>query len=122
MDKPWGYSTLIKLKNCDKNLISDVEYGKKFLVDIIKFIKMTPFGEPIVVRFGKDPKVSGLSGFQLLEESNISFHFVDGGENGLTYEAYIDIFSCKTYDGDIAADFSAKYFQGEVEYCKFLER
>ena len=118
----WGYSALMKIKNCDKELISNIDYSKKFLIDIVKFIDMTPYGEPIVVRFGKNPKVTGLSGFQLLEESNIAFHFVEGGETGLIFDCYVDIFSCKKFDGYSAADYTAKYFNGIVDYCKFLER
>jgi len=120
--EPWGYSTRIKITDCDKDLLTDIEYCKKYLTDVVRHIDMTPFGDPIVVHFGKDPKVSGLSGFQLLEESNIAFHFTDGGETGMTFDAYIDVFSCKLYDSDEVVNYSETYFGGKVEYSRFEER
>jgi S-adenosylmethionine/arginine decarboxylase-like enzyme len=69
---------------------------------------MKRFGEPVVVRFGEDPKVSGYSLAQLIETSLISGHFAETDNS-----VYIDIFSCKYYDQEKAVEFTKNFFKAE---------
>ena len=65
---------------------------------MVKRIKMKAFGEPIVEHFAThDPKAAGFSLVQLIETSAITGHFVD--DDG---SAYLDIFSCMTFDIETA--------------------
>ena len=101
----WGLLTSVDLQDCDPKKIRSKEHIQQFSVDLCEFIKMKRFGEPIVVRFGDDPRVQGYSLAQLIETSLISGHFAED-----TNRAFIDVFSCKEYPPKKAADFCKKYF------------
>ena len=104
----WGMSTSIDLKGCNPDFIRSEEKMKEFLIGIVKEIDMKAFGEPIVVRFGDNPDVTGFSIAQLIETSLISGHFAEKTET-----AYIDIFSCKEYDPAKAVTYCKKFFGAE---------
>ena len=68
---------------------------------------MKAYGEPILEHFAvHDPKAAGYSLVQLIETSAITGHFVDK-----TGEAFLDIFSCKSFDHPKAVIF----IQDELE-------
>jgi S-adenosylmethionine/arginine decarboxylase-like enzyme len=104
----WGLLTSVDCYDCSPELIRDADYIKKFVVDLCGHIEMKRFGDTVVVNFGEDEKVAGYSMTQLIETSLISGHFAN-----LTNASYIDIFSCKWYDPEIAAKFTADYFKSE---------
>jgi S-adenosylmethionine decarboxylase len=89
----WGYSCSISLSDCDQDKIRDGEYISQVFMDTVRAIKMTPYGKPQMVHFGKDPKVTGWSANLFLEESNMTGHFVEGDNS-----AHLDVFSCKKFD------------------------
>ena len=101
----WGMSSSIDCYDCDPLLIRDIEAVKNFTAQLVSHIKMTAFGPCHVVHFGQDEKVAGLSMFQLIETSCISAHFANK-----TNAAYIDIFSCKSFDPEKAAKFCQEFF------------
>ncbi len=109
----WGISTTIDLHNCNPALIRDKDYISKFVVELCDFIKVKRFGEPQIVHFGKDPKVSGYSMTQLIETSLVSAHFVEKTNN-----VYIDIFSCKFYPPYAAACFCESFFRAKDGRCR----
>lgn len=111
-----GQLTIINLKECDKNLVKDKEALSKFGKEICKVIKMNPYGEPIIKRFGKG-KLRGYSLIQLIETSNITVH-LDEFEN----KAFIDIFSCKKFNPIKAKNFSKNYFKAKKVKCKTIFR
>ena len=113
----WGWSLHINLKECSPDRIRNIEDTKQFLLDLTKYIKMTPYGEPMVVHFGKDPSVTGISGYQLLEESNIGLHLVEQDNS-----AYIDIFSCCEYNSTDAYLYCYRYFEAQGGSFDFLDR
>ena len=78
---------------------------------------MTPYGLPTIVRFGEDPVVCGYSLVQLIETSNITAHFAED-----TNSIYLDIFSCKDYDSEEAADFTKEFFEAESYIMHRTER
>lgn len=83
------------LKLADPKLISG------FLGNYPQDIGMTPIS-PVQVWFyngGDDPDKWGYSAFVLIAESHIVIHtFVEYGE------AWVDIFTCKEFNGDLAID------------------
>jgi len=103
----WGLYSSVDVSNCDPGIIRDAEAIRQYVVQLCDLIQMKRFGETIVVNFGEDEKVAGYSMIQLIETSLISGHFAN-----LTNKAYIDIFSCKYYDPDVAAHFTLSYFKG----------
>lgn len=68
----WGLLTSLDISGCDPEKIRSKEIITQFAIDLCEYIKMKRFGDPIVVRFGADPKVQGYSLAQLIETSMIS--------------------------------------------------
>lgn len=106
--KMWGLSTSIDLYDCDHETISNAEKIKQFVVEVCDKIKVKRFGEPTVVKFGADPKVSGYSMTQLIESSLVSGHFAETSN-----AAYLDIFSCAPYDANALMDYAKEFFKAQ---------
>ena len=107
-EDPWGMSASIDLYRANPKLIKNPKYVKQFMKDLVKFIDMKAYGEPIVVNFGDDPRVAGISAMQLIETSDITAHF-----SNATNSIYIDIFSCKSFRPHDAAAFCKEYFKAK---------
>ncbi|MCE5296473.1 MAG: S-adenosylmethionine decarboxylase [Euryarchaeota archaeon] len=103
--KEWGLLVSVDCHDCDPAKIRSKEVISQFVIDLCVYIDMKRFGDPIVVRFGADPRVQGYSLVQLIETSCISGHFAED-----TDRAFIDIFSCKDFPPKKVAEFAAKYF------------
>jgi S-adenosylmethionine/arginine decarboxylase-like enzyme len=117
MTAPWGIQSCIDLYDCNPETIRDAEKIKQFVKELCVLIDMKRFGETQVVHFGADEKVAGFSMTQLIETSLISAHFAN-----LTNTTYLDVFSCKYYDSDKAADFAKKFFGAKEVSLQVLER
>ncbi len=104
-EKPWGLYTSVDLYDCNPETIRNAEKIKQFVIELCDLIKMKRFGEPVVVNFGEDPRVSGYSMTQLIETSLVSGHFANQSN-----AVYLDIFSCKDYPPYKAAEFCKKFF------------
>lgn len=105
----WGLLTTIDLKNCNPEKIRSAQEIEKFVIKICDLIEVKRFGDPTIVHFGEDPRVSGYSLVQLIETSLVSGHFANE-----TNSAYIDIFSCKYYNQKCAVDFCKGFFGAQV--------
>jgi S-adenosylmethionine/arginine decarboxylase-like enzyme len=112
----WGYSTAINLYNCDPQIIKDKEKIKVFIKNLVELIDMKAYKEPQIVHFGTG-EVEGFTFVQLIETSLISGHFANESNS-----AYLDIFSCKPYDANLAANFIRKYFKAQSFNFDTLER
>ena len=104
----WGMLTSIDLSDCAPEILRSGEMIKQYAVELCDLIKMKRFQEPVVVRFGADPKVSGYSLAQLIETSLVSGHFAETDNS-----VYIDIFSCKYYDQTEAVEFTKNFFKAK---------
>jgi S-adenosylmethionine/arginine decarboxylase-like enzyme len=105
---PWGVLTCIDLYECDPETIRDAQKIRQFVVQLCDLIEMKRFGETQIVHFGEDERVAGYSMTQLIETSLISAHFANQ-----TNTTYLDVFSCKPYDSQAAADFSRGFFRSK---------
>jgi S-adenosylmethionine/arginine decarboxylase-like enzyme len=105
---PWGLLSCIDLYECDPDIIRDAEAIKKFVVEVCDLIKMKRFGETQVIHFGEDERVAGFSMTQLIETSLVSAHFANQSN-----ATYLDVFSCKTYDPEVVAEFAKKFFKAK---------
>jgi len=114
---PWGWHLVLNLYNCNLEAIQSAEVIRKFVIDLCDVIEMRRFGEPTIVNFGEDPRVSGYSLVQLIETSNICAHFADQ-----SLAVYIDIFSCKKFNPEVAADFCMNTFMAEKAAGTFISR
>lgn len=104
-DNPWGYHLILNLYDCDQFSIQSERQIKKFINDLCNFIGMRKFSDAIIQYFGDTEAVAGFSVFQFIETSSITGHFVSSSK-----AAYLDVFSCKSFDMVAASNFSAKYF------------
>lgn len=104
----WGILTSIDIHHCDPDLIRSASAIKEFVVRLCDLIEMKRFGEPQIVHFGEDEAVAGYSMTQLIETSLISAHFADKTNN-----VYLDVFSCKYYEPEKAAEFAREFFKGK---------
>jgi S-adenosylmethionine/arginine decarboxylase-like enzyme len=104
----WGILTSVDIHECDPGLIRSASAIKDFVIQLCDLIEMKRFGEPVIVHFGEDERVAGYSMTQLIETSLISAHFANQTNN-----IYLDIFSCKYYDPQKAAEFSRNFFKGK---------
>lgn len=106
-DYVWGYHLSLDMAGCNLKTITDRNHIINFVRDLVETIDMKAYGEPEVVHFAEhDPSKAGYTLTQLIETSNICAHFVDS-----TGEVYLDIFSCKEFDEELAVGCAAQYFE-----------
>ncbi len=105
--KAWGMNAMIDLKECNPDLIRSAASIQDFVIQLCKLIDMKRYGDAQVVNFGSGDK-AGYTLVQLIETSNITAHFSND-----TNAAYIDIFSCKPFSPEEAAEFSQKFFEAK---------
>jgi S-adenosylmethionine/arginine decarboxylase-like enzyme len=89
---PWGLDAAIDLSDCDPELIRDPDAIRACVIDVCERIRMRRFGEPHLVRFGDEPRVSGYTLVQLIETSAITAHFIEQA-NAICF----NVFSCSPY-------------------------
>ena len=104
----WGIASSIDVYECDPDTIRDADRIRQFVIELCDLIEMKRFQDTLVVNFGEDERVAGYSMVQLIETSLISGHFAN-----LTNTAYLDVFSCKSYDPEVVAEFAQKFFRGK---------
>jgi S-adenosylmethionine/arginine decarboxylase-like enzyme len=114
--KSWGYHLIANFGQCDLETIMSEQAVIDFTKELVQAIDMVAYGEPQVVNFGTGNK-AGFTLVQLIETSNICAHFCN--EDG---SVYLDVFSCKTFDPDIALQVFKKYFNPKTCSTSFLTR
>jgi len=103
----WGIASSIDIYHCNSEKIRCPDTIRRFVIELCNLIGMKRFGETTVIHFGEEERVAGYSMVQLIETSLISGHFANQ-----TNTAYLDVFSCKSYDPDIVRDFAEEFFGG----------
>ncbi len=120
---PYGYELLLDLHNCDPSTFNR-ESIDRFFTELCAVIEM----EKCEVHFWDDvnvppeehqtePHTKGTSAVCFILTSTIVVHTLD-----LLGAVYVNIFSCKGYDADVAAEFTKKWFRGEIRNSTFIER
>jgi S-adenosylmethionine/arginine decarboxylase-like enzyme len=114
----WGFHALIDCGDCSREAITNPETLRMWVKDLVERIQMVPYGEPQILHFGhNEVHLEGWTVIQLIETSNIIAHF-----NDHTGEGYIDVFSCKPYDIDVAINTIKEYFAPKTIRTNFLTR
>lgn len=103
-NKRWGLSAMIDLYDCDAEKIKSFEEIERFVIELCDLIDMKRYGKAMIERFAEG-YYEGVSLLQFIETSSITAHF-DEQEN----RAFIDIFSCKYFEPQQAADFCKEFF------------
>ncbi|MEK7613412.1 MAG: S-adenosylmethionine decarboxylase [Patescibacteria group bacterium] len=104
--KCWGVVASVNVYGCHSEYIKTPEKIKQYVTELCEKIGMIKHGPTLVERFAEGA-LEGYSGFQFIETSSITLHF-DETEN----RAFIDIFSCKYFDPELAKKFSLEFFEG----------
>ena len=107
LTKPWGQHLVLDLNGCPRELLACKENILKWTKELVDAIDMKAYGEPTIEHFATHSyDAAGYTLLQMIETSNIAAHFAEN-----LGQVYIDIFSCKTFDNQVAIDVCNKYFQ-----------
>lgn len=113
--KDYGKEIIVDLHNCDPALFTrksirdyfkeicvliDMERGKLCWWDDL----YTPDEEKET-----EPHLVGISAVQFIRTSNITIHTLD-----IMKRVYLNLFSCKDFDGRAVVSFTREWFDGEV--------
>ena len=107
----YGQELILDLHSCDASTFTrrDIERYCQELCDLIDMERCDlHFWDDVGVPEEEqqtDPKTKGTSAVQFILTSTIVIHTLD-----LMKVAYVNIFSCKDFDTDEAAEFTAKWF------------
>ena len=119
----YGKELIIDLHDCDVSTFNRKSLDAYFekLCKAIKMHKCERYfwddaGVPKEER-QSEPHLKGTSAIQFIMTSNITIHTLD-----ILKKVYINIFSCKDFDADIAAEFSRKWFGGRIVNKQVIRR
>lgn len=114
----FGPHLTIDASNCNVRKLADASLVYDILKNLPPLMDMTLMTLPYVVKWkDKWAKTAGISGFVMIAESHISIHtFPDDNY------AFIDVFSCKSFDTDKAAEFLIKAFEAKKSEKNVVKR
>lgn len=115
MSQYFGYHLLLDCSGCKH--IDDREHIYKWIKELVPTIDMTAAGEPwIEYLLEGDPK-QGYTLMQAITTSSITAHFME-----IDGTSYIDIFSCKEFDVNVAIRVIQQYFDPTKIRVNYLTR
>jgi S-adenosylmethionine decarboxylase len=98
---------MVDCSSCDRAAVRDADAIRKFCADLVSSIGMVAYGEPVLEHFATHlPEAAGYSLVQLIETSAVTGHFCDASG-----DAYLDVFSCKDFDPEIAVRVVRRHFR-----------
>ena len=104
---PWGQHLVLDFNGCPKELLADKENILDWSKELVQAIDMVAYGEPIIEHFATHShEAAGYTLLQMIETSNIAAHFAEN-----IGQVYIDVFSCKAFDVEVALGICKKYFK-----------
>jgi S-adenosylmethionine/arginine decarboxylase-like enzyme len=103
---PWGMLAAIDLHGCDEDRLADSDNLRRFVPVLIAAIGMRAHGGLMLDRFG-DGELEGWSALQFIETSSITLH-----ADEVFGRCFVDIFSCRPFDPDLAAEIAVEHFGG----------
>ena len=104
---PWGMLAAIDLHGCDRARLADPDTIRRFVPAVIEAIGMQAHGQLALDRFG-DAELEGWSAMQFIETSSITVH-----ADEVYCRCFVDVFSCRRFDPELAAAIAAGHFGGE---------
>lgn len=119
----YGIELIIDMHNCDSSTFTRKSIKKYFNL-LCEKIDMKPEKlcwwddhglEPELQQ--TEPHTKGTTAVQFILTSNITIHTLDVLKN-----VYINVFSCKEFDTDLAMKFSEEWFKGKVVNSHIIER
>ena len=121
--KPYGKELILDIHKCDSSTFTrkSIRNFFKELCDLIemkrsRLVWWDDYGVPPEER-ETEPHLKGTSAVQFIETSNIVIHTLD-----ILESVYLNIFSCKDFDMDVAKEFSREWFKGKIANSQVIER
>jgi len=96
----------IDLHGCDRRRVEDANSIRRFVPALVEAIGMRAHGPLMLERFG-DGELEGWSAMQFIETSSITIH-----ADEVCCRCFVDVFSCKPFDADVAAAIAVTHFGG----------
>lgn len=103
----WGLSTSVDVYDCSSDMIKDPGGIKNFVSGLCGLLGIEKKQNSSAVYYDENETAAGFSMTRSIETSGISGHFAHA-----THTAYLDIFSCNSYEPRELAEFSLSYFRG----------
>jgi len=120
----YGKELILDMYDCDITKFNRIDI-KKWLNELCVLIDMNQVDlyfwdyegvEPSKIPYDQ-PHLVGTSAVQFITTSDIVVHTLD-----MLKECYINIFSCKEFDAEIATEFTKNYFEAKEISTKVLIR
>ena len=102
----WGMLAAIDLHGCDRERLADPDTLRRFVPAVIAAIGMRAHGPLHLERFGDDD-LEGWSAMQFIETSSVTLH-----ADEVWGRCFVDVFSCRAFDADVAAAVAVEHFGG----------
>ena len=116
--KIYGFELILDLYGCNGKVLKSRKKLQEYVDKLCSLIKMEKYGRTLLPYFGENsPHTKGYSLVQLIETSSITGHFSE-----FWGRAYINIFSCKAFDRNLAKKFTRQFFQAKKINNHFIVR
>jgi len=119
----YGKELILDLHECDVKTFTR-ESIQQYFDELCELIDMTQcemhfWDDENVAEEDKQtsPHTTGISAIQFILTSNITIHTLTKLGN-----AYINVFSCKDFKSHDAAEFTRKWFKGDIVHCDTIDR
>ena len=121
--KPYGKELILDMHECDSSTFTRKSI-RNFFTELCDLIEMKrsrlvwwdDYGVP-QEEHETEPHLKGSSAVQFIETSNIVIHTLD-----ILESVYLNIFSCKDFDANVATEFSQEWFKGKIVNSHVVER
>lgn len=114
----YGVELIMDLHDCDLDGLVTREKLTEFFVTLCEKIDMKRHGEPLFWEDTSDiPHLHGVSAMQFIETSTIVCHPLP-----ILKAVYVNIFSCKDFDPNMALDFCMKFWRAKKEVHTIVTR
>lgn len=120
---PYGYELILDIHGCDASTFNRKSLDAYFekLCKAIDMVKCERYWWDDVGVAPEEqqtsPHTKGTSAVQFILTSTIVIHTLD-----LLGAVYVNIFSCKDFDPELASDFTAKWFKGKIVNSHVIDR
>ena len=114
----FGPHLMLDCYSCNKEKLADMDLLFDTLDKFPEKIGMTKIMPPYVFKYrGTVPEDWGISGVVLIAESHITIHTFPDKDH-----AFVDIFSCKEFDTDYAANYMINLFEAKEHEISLSSR
>jgi S-adenosylmethionine decarboxylase len=117
-EQVYGFELVMDLHDCDLEVMSSKKKLQEYVDKLCKVIDMKKYGKTNIPYFGLNESFTkGYSLVQLIETSSITGHFSEFWKT-----AYINVFTCKTFDKNAALKFTKEFFKAKKVNARYLIR